>query len=489
MAQPTIRPTLVVLAASSLLAATAAQNNESRGVLAGAPTTVLVDGASPGGADDGTTLVHPSGFGQTPPVQFGPNQALAPDLRRIVTAYGASPDLDLDDYSSGRDDLLIDSEGVLDIDPHEWSIWSFSLRDGAVGVPGSRIAEQAIEGDVGAALFSYVLPGSGLPPEVVGRVERSHSRQDLGLAGAASLDVDGIDQPIVLGLDQASIPTGFFAATEPNWSSLLGQPKLYFTVSSATVHLVPTSWWGGTTPSGATVFVVRPAATTVGWLPPVVFRSYEELGLDPAEDIDALAIDEPNEKILFSVVGTARDQFLFLQLGADGTPTPIPVVKTDGTTVGSSVGKGGDDDVDAVCTLDPNLETFNVGNPDDFGSSCGAPRNPYLGVTPEISGSAFRRYENGQIFFDSWMVGWPDATGPTPSLSFALLTSVDLWNPVMIALPTARNPNDPIPGNPQSLSLAIPSALSLSSARLSIRWFHYDWSQGVSEAWPVQIFL
>ncbi|MCK5941799.1 MAG: hypothetical protein KAI24_07520 [Planctomycetes bacterium] len=475
--------------AASLPAALSAQMVESRGVLAGSPTALFVDGTDPAGNADGTTLVHRSGFSQSAPLTFGAG-SLAPDLRAILTAAGSPTTIDLDDFSTGRDELLIDANGVLDVDPEQWSVWSFSLRDGAAGAPGSLIEQQALEGGLGAAVFSYVLPGSGLPAPLVGRTQRSHSVRDLGLSSSSPVEVDGLDLPLVLGIDQSLGLTGGAPTTEPGFAGLVGTQAIYFTVSHATRDFVPGAWWGNTSRSGATILCVQPSPFGGSWGQPQVFLSYAELGLGQDEDIDALAVDAANEKVLFSVVGNLRDQLLFVDFSTDGA-NPVPVTTPSGTRVSDEIGKAQNDDVDAVCALDPDLEGANLPSPggDDFGNSCGEPRLGLLG-TPELSGSAFRSFDGATTRFESWLVGWPAATGPAPSLAFAFLTSEDNLDPVLIGGLLLRDPFDVIPGNPQANSLLVPPSLSLTGSRFTIRWFHLDWaSAALSEAWPVQIYL
>jgi hypothetical protein len=487
--RPTVPALLLAGVAAGLTGAARAQV-ESRGVLAGSPTALFVDGPDPAGNADGTTLVHPNGFSQAAPGTFAPG-SMTPDLRAILTAFGAPATVDLDDFSTGRDELLIDGNGVLDVDPELWSVWSFSLREGAVGAPGSLIAQQAAEGDLGATVFSYILPGSGLPPQLVGRTQRSHSRGDLGLGASGVVEVDGLDLPLMLGVDQGLALLNGMPAVEPGFGPLVGSPAIYFTVSHATRDFVPGAWWGSTSRSGATILCVKPSPFGGGWGAPQVFLSYTELGLGQDEDIDALAVDAANERVLFSVTGNLRDQFLFLDFSTDGASNPVPVTTPSGTRVSDEIGKAQNDDVDAVCTLDPDLEGVNLPPPggDDFGNSCGAPRNGLLGV-PELSGSAFRRYESSATRFESWMVGWPPATGPAPSLAFAFLTSEDNLDPVLINGLLLRDPLDPIPGNPQATAFTVPPSLSLSGSRFTIRWFHLDWnSAALSEAWPVQVYL
>lgn len=468
--------------------ASAPAQNESRGVLAGAATAIFVDGPTPGGDADGTTLVHPNGFAQLAPRQFGALPS-APNLRAILQQHGAPPALDIDDISSGIDDILVDSDGMIDVPSFQWSVWSFSMKRGAVGRPGSKIAIEAATGNVGVALFSYVLPGSSLPAPFVGRTERSHSRRDLGIGGIDP-DVDAIDMQLMFGLDQQLTPAGSATATEPGFVPLLGSPqRIFFTVSHATRHLVPILWWRGRPPSGASILETSRSAPGGTWSRPALWKEYSDLGLDQNEDIDGLAVEGRLERVLFSCVGTARDQFLYADL-TDGT-IPKIVVLPNGNPVGDNIGKAQTDDVDAICTLDPNLTDIYqlpaIG--DVFGNTCGAPRDGLFG-TPEINGSAYRRYEGGQIRFDSFMLGWPDATGPAPALAACFLTTDDNIDPILVGGLHVRDPNSNIPGDPQSKSVVVPPVMALSSLRFTLRWVQVDWPSGVlSEAWPVQIFL
>lgn len=484
------RPLPLLLAAVACAAAATlpAQNPDSRSVLAGAAAAVTVDGGLGGGAADGTTLVHRNGFSLAPPLTM-PAIANAPDLRAIVTLHGAPAGLDIDDFSTGRDDVLLDHDGVLEVPPDLWSVWSFSLTSGAVGQPNSRIALEAANGRVGSALFSYILPGSNLPGDLVGVTERSHSQQELGL-GAASVEVDGIDFPVLFGVDQGLATNGQNLAIEPNWGTLLPTTRrIFFTVSHATRDLVPPAWWGTTSRSGATILQTRTTATAPGWTQPSVFLSYAQLGLGQDEDIDALAVDLAREKVLFSCVGNARDQLLYYDMITDGG-APHTVVKPDGNPVSGEVGKLQTDDIDAVCTLDPHLGDTGqlpVGG-DAFGSTCGAPRHGLLGL-PSMSGSAYRRFEGSVIRYQTFMVGWP-ATGPTVSLAFCFLTSGDNIDPVLIGSVHLRDPGEAIVGDPQTETIAVPATLALTSLPVTFRWFTFDWNTAaLDEAWPVQVWL
>ncbi len=466
------------------LAVAAAAQGLSGGPLAGAAVAVGVDGGI-AGQPDARTLVHRSGFGGTP--ALFPAVAHAPDLQTILAQYGA-PGLDIDDTSSGRDDIMVDSSGTTVAPPNGWGVFSFSFRNGAVGQAGSRLAAEPAA-ERGAAVFSWVLPGSLLPPAVVDRVERSHSRTELGLSSAGNRDVDQLDVPLVLGRDQQGL-----LAIEPGFGPLLPQPAaIYFTVANGSLALVPAAWWGGATgsvPSGATIFRTLQSSSSSPWTVPHVWKTFAELGLQPAEDIDALAIDAANELVIFSTVGGARDQLLFVDLGTDGAQ-PVPVKKPNLQPVSDAVGSAGNDDIDAVCTLDPAVRS-GVMIPDDFGFSCGSPRPAFQPNTYPVGGSAsaFRRFANGQTSYDTWVLGWPPQSGRGPGWAVLVITLGDTTAPAITASFQVRDPNAAIAGDPRAYSLSVPPAFALSGLPLTFRWWIADSSfVDLAQAYPVKVFL
>jgi hypothetical protein len=367
-------------------------------------------------------------------------------------------------------------------------VLSFSLRQGATGVSGSRIQQEAALGSVGAALFTWVLPTPLLPAQLTMRTERSHSRQDLVLPVGA--EVDGVDFALMLGREQSAL-----ASLEPGFAPLVGAPDaMYFTVSHATRNQVPLAWWGNAptlNTSGATILRVVRSVTGV-WGQPQVWKAWYELGLAQNEDIDGLAVDEPAQKVLFSCVGTTRDQFLFVDVSTDGGPVTPSVVKTaNGTPVSQQVGKAQGDDVDAVCMLDPVIGTNGglAAGGDDFGSSCGTPRSGLLGV-PNVHASAFRRRSGATTFFDTWMVGWPPNTGITAGFAIPFVTFGNALYLVQVGPVQLRNTANPSPGDPRAQALAIPATLCLSGASLTFRWVAIDANVSeLAEAWPVRVFL
>lgn len=483
-----LRTCLPAVAAAAALPAQVGLH-ESRGPLAGAAVAVALDGVVVGGTD-ATARVHRNGFASGP-LQAVPAGSALPNLGAILAAYPALAGLDVDDVSLGRDDVLFDELGNSEVPPSSWSVVSFSLRTGAApaGQPGSRIAEEALLGPIGGSVFSWIQDGAWLPPELVGPLERSHSRQELGIGPTA--EVDSLDLPLVLGADQgtlASFDSGFVALDPPPYS-------IYFTVSHATRHLIPAAWWGGSAPtalrSGASILVTSRTAVGGSWTQPAVWKHFFELGLAQDDDIDGLAIDTVRQRILFSCVGHAHaDQFLVLDYGTDGGAQPVPAKAPSGTPVSDVVGAAGNDDVDAICTLDPQIGTVGAPPPagDDFGNSCGTPRPGLLGV-PSVHASAFRRFSGGQRLFDTWLVGWPPATGITPGVAalFATIGNGSTLIPLGLQL---RDPASPVPGDPVHDAIVIPNNLALSGQRLTFRWVAVDAAfSELAEAWPVQVYL
>jgi len=468
----------------SLAAGLAAQNlNQSRGPLSGAAVAVALD--NPASTTDAQARVHRNGFASGPLAAIQPGGP--PDLAAILASHQAPAGLDIDDISLGRDDVMFGANGNSDADPASWAVLSFSLRNGATGLPASRIAQEAALGPVGASLFSLVYAGQPLPSEVVLEVERSHSRQELGVAIAAA-DIDAIDFPTVFGINEQTL-----AGVDPQFAALnTGPQSVYFTVSHATRGIVPTGWWGpgvlAQLVSGATIFVVTRQTPTAPWSAPSVWKHYYELGLGQNEDIDGLAVDRLRSRVLFSCVGTARDQFLVLNgIGFMG-PVPVPARTASGTPISDSAKVAQNDDVDAVCTLDPRV--LSSGPPvagDDFGNSCGTPRPGLLGV-PSVHASAARRYLGGvNRHFDTWMVGWPPATGQGPGLA-ALFVTFDPDPTLVPVTVLVRDPMSSVAGDPMFWSLDIPPAFSLQGLELTFRWVAVDAAfTGLAEARPVMV--
>src|SRR5262249_6955024 len=156
---------------------------------------------------------------------------------------------------------------------------------------------------------------------------RSQDSTELNLdAPGAPGNIDAMD--VYLGLVVQENPQlGFLV---PGYPAI----TIYFSVTTATVPLVPPAWWGSAPASGATVLATTWTPVASVWSTPVPFLTPAALGLLPGEDLDALGIDLFRGRVLFSTTQpglVARDPVLFASLGTPGVnhvyrrPDEVPV--------------------------------------------------------------------------------------------------------------------------------------------------------------------
>ncbi|MBK8101446.1 MAG: hypothetical protein IPK26_30565 [Planctomycetes bacterium] len=470
--------------AGTLTAALAAQ--ESRGLAAHLPIAIGLDGGFLG-QDDATTWFKRNGF-QPPPAAPAP----AFNLASVLAAANGSG-LDVDDISVGQDQLLIGPDGFISVPQGRWGALTFSVRAGTQGLRGSRLRTEAQAGVVGADVFSWVLPGSILPVELTDAVERASDRSELGLTGAAA-EVDALDGLLPLGIDQSDLD-GFESA---QFQNLLPVPyTIYFTLSSTAASAAPPSWFQGTPRSGATILCVQSSVPGGPFSAPSVWKRFDELGLTQADDIDALAIDRGTGKVVFSLKSRRLDQLMFVDLVLPfGPPVPQPVRKDAATTVSQAIGvdsgAGSTDDVDAVCGLDPQIRSGQVGVANPLIYSMGTPRpRVVFPNSPALQASAARRVAGATSIYDTWITGWPSGA-PQPglvglivSLGESVLPGDQFGFGVFVRVPGA-----PIAGNPIHEGVPIPNTARLTGLRATLRWFAADLgSPVVAEAYPLLIFL
>ncbi len=109
---------------------------------------------------------------------------------------------------------------------------------------------------------------------------------------------------------------------------------------------------------------------------------------------------------------------------------------------------------------------------------------------PSVHAAAFRRYDGGVTRFDSWMVGWPPATGITAGLAIPFLTLGDDLTLLQLGPIQLRTTTSSTPGNPLYQDLVVPPLMRLSNTRVTFRWVAIDANfTEIAEAWPVQVFL
>jgi hypothetical protein len=481
-----------ILAPVLLPAALLAQNRDfSGGPLMGAPAALTVDGQIGATGAAGTiyrssTMTKANGFGSALPAPSWPALRNL-DLAQIFANFGLTPAevaaIDTDDLSMGEDWVLADNSGRVSVPGNAWAAITFSVTVRSQGEARSRLHREAMNGTVGADIFSYVLPGSALPGAVVGQVERAQDSAEMGLP--AGTEVDGLDTLASLR-NQAQDLGPYLPAAD----------DIYFTLSSASAAL-PTvlPWFGANTPSGASILRTRRIGVT--WTMPMVWMNHTDLGLLASDDIDALAIDKAGRKLLFSLRGGSLDQIMFFSWPAGTFPLvqvpPVPYVQANGTTpVSTSIGLLQNDDLDAICSMDPTTRGA-VGGSNPLWFCVGATRPTATAFAPPepLWASAFRDHAAlppGAVF-DTWMVGWPPVAQRSPGLAVLAATIDDSLAPVFTLSLQVRDDTS-LNGDPRHHRWRLPATTSLTGLGLTFRWFAFATAAGeLAEAWPVKVRL
>ena len=472
------KSSLVTLLALTSLAA--AQCPPSNGPFVGIPAMVSLDAQTTVFNGDGSVLGYKHhGFTNSQPRLWTPRAAGEPDfnLRSMMFACGVTTRTlpDVDAMSLGVDWILANSStGAVEVPPNRWGALTFSVSRQTRGRPGSTVEREANAGSPASDVFTYFLPGSDMPPELVDVGQRALDSSEIGLGTAVEENVDAIDHYIPIYLGEARVR-----------SLVPSTPTVYFSVSNASLPVTPTSWFGGTPPSGATILQTR--WSRIGWSCPRVHKTFRDLGLQQSDDIDALAIDALRDTMLFSTTDLSLDPILFIDCSTD-RPTAVPYTDPMGTPVSTNAGLLNSDDVDAICALDPSTR-----------GAAGAPANNsafyWIGTalptalfppTPELSASGFRLSNQGQDSFRTFVNGWP-STGAGPGFA-ALLVQ---WN---------NNPWIPLPlfnRNPMPiwcgdlLQVTFPVFPIMQNNDVTFRWFVTDGPTitTIAEAHPITVHL
>jgi hypothetical protein len=186
-----------------------------------------------------------------------------------------------------------------------------------------------------------------------GPIEYSGSADTLDLNGAitsvefepdfddaGALDALDTFAGLLLGLGQdpdLEIPPG---ATSGDW-------ELFYSIPKAR----PRPGDELEEPVGATVY--RLYLTSSGWQEPVPVFKYHDLGLDVADDIDALAYDKLRKRMLISLT---RDSYTYKETPSEiyvvhlDTATASPLMIPDGLPPIPKIG-----DISGLCGLDPRI--------------------------------------------------------------------------------------------------------------------------------------
>lgn len=474
------RAGLLIAAATVFVHQTAAQADKSEGSVMIAPHGFTVDAASAvPGATPSTLLFTGSDFSDTAPPPLPPPMPGMPDWSMVLSGLP----LTIDAFSIGFDYIQSTPGGVAVIPPGHWAGITFSVTRATAGATNSKIAaEVAAYGGAAADIFFYVLPGSALPPQFVDRTMRSQDSTEINAnapGAPGNIDAHDVYVSLIFKENPQVVPTLPFI-------------RAIFSVSAASVPLVPAPWWGTAPASGATILARDWFAGA--WGPPYPLLTPAALGLIPAEDVDALGVDLIRGRVLFSTTRPSvtpgaplRDPVLYHQMGSPGhftymTSTAMPVSTRIGLNPGNAI-----DDVDGICALDPG------GNQPQMNRLIGTPsqQTPFPAPARLGSGVYRRRNQTGGEEFVSWMTGWPSGSPQPNGLAFCCMALGSPIGPYLTVSSHAR-PAGPtyfysrFQGHPERFVQRIPTQSSWLGVDVFFTWAVFD-STGIDVAYPVGI--
>lgn len=456
--------------------------------------------------------LHCAGFESDPSPQgiggFVPSDPRFPDYGDLLrqTLIGV-PGLELDAMSLGLDQLPTDQNGIIrNLGGGSWAGLVFSVSDPEPGGQEER-AYRPFEtlscqddGESGAGksdIYAFLYDSSGWDDDSKGRTVLVRDSTQLAgpPSGSPSFDVDAMDLHLAAAYTTLG-RTGreFF---EPR--------SFYFSVSTSTSHLIPSSWMSDPLQerSGATIFVVT-RSPSAGWGQPVVFESPIDLGLLTGEDVDALAIDEARNAMVFSTSTPDRNEFLYRNIGTDLIGHVVLRVEGDrtGRPVSDLVGLLGTGTVDAICGSDPT-----------FGPNYLSIRRSMYASLPcvppyELLPGFGRRALEAGAFYTCPGYPCPGASGevlrvfawgePDVGFPFLVILIPDPMNlncqvpPFVPPIYNAR-PVPPVPlGNPMDACIRVLPEHFGSGIPVDFQWFIFD-DPGTGPEWtrsfPTRFFL
>ncbi len=475
------------LLVSASLASASLALPQSEGPLATTPHAFSVSTGTKSVAtvlDESEIYFKEEGWTSLSPVLYTPRPAF-PDFRISSIMVGATAPLpDVDAMSIGMDWILSDNLGRSVVPDNSWGALSFAVTPGTTGSLLPISLESTAADGASADLFVYGLPGSVLPPLWVDAVTLAMNSDEINIGEVGN--ADNIDAHDIFMAAYRQDPA--FAAVLPP------APRVYFSVSTATLGRVPAAWWatpagGAVVASGAVVFICQWLPGTATWTEPRAAVGALTLGLDVGDDVDALAVDEVNLKFLFSTNKASVDPIRIAILGG---PTGISIFDyslSDGTKVSTRLGLTGiGDDIDAICALDPGHGPAQQFMPAVLGNSDpNVP--PVLPAQAKVTAAVHRFFQGGNDWVDAWVVGWPSAMGPQPG---AAAVSVSIPTNPLIPLTFLglfqRNPANPVQGDPQHIQIQIPPAATLIGTPVLFHWLMAD-GFGQDLPYPVQIII
>jgi hypothetical protein len=256
--------------------------------------------------------------------------------------------------------------------PFTYDLWfglTVSVSNASTGISTSHPARVSAGGadSPGSELFTYYVEQSqGIDPSLVHTTVSERSRETLGLVvppntpPAARVDVRGLDHGLgVIAFDRNGRAGNMFEQRN----------RFYFTLEPVNLASYPQNFAIAqgddftAAPSvganAATIYESKwdtDANQNHFWTTPRVYRTPEQLGLDPQIDsIDALSVDQGNGQIIFSTqVKAGTNQILAHKVINGSSPMlPKPLKTHDGVLMTVHLGLIEPDDVDGSCGIDP----------------------------------------------------------------------------------------------------------------------------------------
>lgn len=368
----------------------------------------------------------------------GPSSLTYPFLATFFS--GALADIEIDAMSSGNGVIPSNVAGVPTI-TEAWLGIAVSIADGENGAVGSHY-RAAVNASLsaGSEISAYYFEQSdGIDDSLIGSTTLETSRAQFGLPNGGE-DITAFDYGM-----------GVFTTVAPDAASVFfneGDESFYFSVSSAWAianssltdfaesYLDPTVT---VAPHGADIYRLRWAGSA-GWIGPYVWTRAEDLGLNRlSSDVDALDVDESEMNVVYSATSTSHfvkastgdvGQIMVVEMAphpgfsndlrAERAPMAVANAAHDGSApvqrVGVRVGivnggSGTEEEVDAVCTFDPEA---TLG-----GRLLGVPVASLEGATDPM-GISMVCVKHGVQAETTWLVqvtGWgdhfPERTGLT----------------------------------------------------------------------------
>ncbi|MCR9243492.1 MAG: hypothetical protein NXI31_00565 [bacterium] len=247
----------------------------------------------------------PQGPGPVNPILFG---QLLPQFYRNQMLPTVGTNVELSAFSAGGDRIPCnETTGEADIEFSlvQWGFLKFVVGGITNNSDPQYVGELNGPGGVEADIFTYWHPGSEIPDDYVDVVEKARDGLGMGLNRISGMD------HVLAGL----VLTDEIADDAEELSQ-----RIYFTISPATLAAYDLTAWfydeSGVQQDehSATILMIERDGST--WLPPVVFKRYDELGLDPTDEISALCVDEHSHRILVGT-RTARRELWIANFGPD----------------------------------------------------------------------------------------------------------------------------------------------------------------------------